>query len=203
MTNLRAISNQLGKPAKYNCKAMLPSSESSIQIYKLWSWADQLEHATSILSLSDGIFKDWSFFWHTFSLLNNGSSAPVTQWRQLVSCDMSSHSHGSLIPAEFDLKINWACTKTRNTGTPRNTGTTRNTGTPRSTGTLRNTLEHRNKWKTQGHRAKFDGVLLYYLMFLPMHANVSIIRESPCWFTRSAWCPVWCITAEICIAFIM
>ena len=28
------------------------------------------------------------------------------QWRQLVSCDWSWHSHGSLIPGKFDLKIN-------------------------------------------------------------------------------------------------
>ena len=35
-----------------------------------------------------------------------GSSGSVTQWRQLVSCDWSWHSHGSLIPGKFDLKIN-------------------------------------------------------------------------------------------------
>ena len=29
----------------------------------------------------------------------------MTQWRQLVSCDWSWHSHGSLIPRKFDLKI--------------------------------------------------------------------------------------------------
>ena len=30
----------------------------------------------------------------------------MTQWRQLVSCDWSSHSRGSPTPGEFDLKIN-------------------------------------------------------------------------------------------------
>jgi len=35
-----------------------------------------------------------------------GSSGPVTQWRQLVSCHWSWHSHGSLVRGKFDLKIN-------------------------------------------------------------------------------------------------
>ena len=35
----------------------------------------------------------------------------MTQWRQLVSCDWSSHSRGSLIPGEFRLKI-YRSTKT-------------------------------------------------------------------------------------------
>ena len=30
----------------------------------------------------------------------------MTQWRQLDTCDWSRHSHGSLIPGKFDLKIN-------------------------------------------------------------------------------------------------
>ena len=32
--------------------------------------------------------------------------AVSVQWRQLVSCDWSWHSHWSLIPGKFDLKIN-------------------------------------------------------------------------------------------------
>ena len=36
-----------------------------------------------------------------FLLWKKSSSAPVTQWRQLVSCDWSCHSQG-----KFDLKIN-------------------------------------------------------------------------------------------------
>ena len=49
-------------------------------------------------------------------LWKKGSSSPVRQLRQLVSCDWSWHSHGSLIPGKFDLKINrsmktpwWEC----------------------------------------------------------------------------------------------
>ena len=30
----------------------------------------------------------------------------MTQWRQLVSCDWSWYSHGSLTPGKYDLKIN-------------------------------------------------------------------------------------------------
>ena len=34
----------------------------------------------------------------------------MTQWRQLVSCDWSWHSQGSLIPGKIDPKINlWKC----------------------------------------------------------------------------------------------
>ena len=36
LTNLRVISNQLGETGQHNCKAMLHSSESQFQIYKLW-----------------------------------------------------------------------------------------------------------------------------------------------------------------------
>jgi len=39
-------------------------------------------------------------------LWKKGSSGPVTQWLQLVSYDWSWHSHGSLIPGKFGLKIN-------------------------------------------------------------------------------------------------
>ena len=35
-----------------------------------------------------------------------GSSGPVTQWHQLLTCDLSWHSHGSLITGKFDRKIN-------------------------------------------------------------------------------------------------
>ena len=52
------------------------------------------------------IFTDWSIFSIPFLLWKKGSSGPVTQWRQLVSCDWSWHSYGSLIPGKFDLKIN-------------------------------------------------------------------------------------------------
>ena len=65
----------------------------------------------SIPSLCHGIFTDWSIFTVPFLLWQKGSSGPVTQWRQLVSCDWSWHSHGSLILGKFDLKINWS-TKT-------------------------------------------------------------------------------------------
>ena len=61
---------------------------------------------TPILSLCQGIFTDWSIFRIPFLLWKKGSSGPVAQWRQLVSCDWSWHSHGSLIPGKFDLKIN-------------------------------------------------------------------------------------------------
>ena len=36
---------------------------------------------------------------------DRGSSGPVTWWRQLVSCDWSWHSHGSLTSGKFELKI--------------------------------------------------------------------------------------------------
>ena len=36
----------------------------------------------------------------------SSSSSPFEFPQQLVSCDWLSHSHGSLIPGEFDLKIN-------------------------------------------------------------------------------------------------
>ena len=68
--------------------------------------ADQLEHATPILSLCHGIFTDWSVFSIPFLFYNKGSSAPVTHWRQLVSCDWSWHSHESLTPSRFDQKMN-------------------------------------------------------------------------------------------------
>ena len=35
-----------------------------------------------------------------------GSSGPVTQWRQLLSCDWSWHPNGSLIPRRFYRKVN-------------------------------------------------------------------------------------------------
>ena len=46
------------------------------------------------------------FLVHLFFLWKRGSSGPVTQWRQLVSCDWLWHSHGSLIQSRLDLKIN-------------------------------------------------------------------------------------------------
>ena len=52
--------------------------------------------STPILSLCHSIFKDWTIFSPHFLLWNKGSSCAVTQWRQLVSCDWSWHSHGSL-----------------------------------------------------------------------------------------------------------
>ena len=64
------------------------------------------ELATPILSQCHGIFTDWSIFNTPFLLWKKGSSGPVTQWRQLVSCDWLWHSHGSLIQSRFDLKIN-------------------------------------------------------------------------------------------------
>ena len=68
------------------------------------SGVDEQQHAHPILSLCHGIFTDWSIFSTPFLLWKKGS--PVTQWRQLVSCDWSWHSHGSLIQGKFDLKIN-------------------------------------------------------------------------------------------------
>ena len=59
---------------------------------------------TPILSLCHGIFTDWSTFSTPFLLWKKGHSSPVTQWRQLVSCDWLWHSHGSLIQSRFDLK---------------------------------------------------------------------------------------------------
>ena len=70
------------------------------------SGADELEPATPIPSLCHGIFIDWSIFSTPFLLWKKASSGPVTQWRQLVSCDWLWHSHGSLIQSRFDLKIN-------------------------------------------------------------------------------------------------
>ena len=70
------------------------------------SGADEQELATPILSLCHGIFTDWSIFSTPFLLWKKGSSGPVTQWRQLVSCDWLWHSQGSLIQSRFDLKIN-------------------------------------------------------------------------------------------------
>ena len=56
-----------------------------------------------------------------------------------------------------------ACTKTKNTGTPRNTRT------------LRNTLEQRNSLKTLVHRTKFDGVV-WFSYYRPCKIrNVSVI----------------------------
>ena len=76
------------------------------------SGADQQELATPILShVCHGIFTDWSIFSTPFLLWKKGSSGPVTQWRQLVSCDWLWHSHGSFIQSRFDLKIN-RCMKT-------------------------------------------------------------------------------------------
>ena len=53
-----------------------------------------------------GACNSWSIFSTPFLLWQKGSSGPVTQGRQSVSCDWSWHSHGSLIPGKFDLKIN-------------------------------------------------------------------------------------------------
>ena len=60
----------------------------------------------SIPSLSHGVFTDWYIFSIPFLLWKKGSSGLGTQWQQLVSCDWSWDSHGSLIPGKFDLKIN-------------------------------------------------------------------------------------------------
>ena len=68
--------------------------------------ANEEEHATPALSLCHGIFTDWSIFSIPFLLWKKGSSGPVTQWRQLVSCDWSWHSHGSLIIGKFVIKMN-------------------------------------------------------------------------------------------------
>ena len=68
--------------------------------------ADEQELATPMLSLCHGIFTDWCIFSTLFLLWKKGSSGPVTQWRQLMSCDWLWHSHGSLIQSRFDLKIN-------------------------------------------------------------------------------------------------
>ena len=68
--------------------------------------ADEYEHATLILSLCQGTFTDWSIFSIPFLLWKKGSSGLATQWHQLISCDWSWHSLGSLIPGKFDLKIN-------------------------------------------------------------------------------------------------
>ena len=58
------------------------------------------------LQLCHGIFTDWSIFGTPLLLWKKGSSGPVTQWRQLVSCDWLWQSHGGLIQSRFDLKIN-------------------------------------------------------------------------------------------------
>ena len=80
----------------------------------LWTGADEQELATPILSLCHGIFTDWSIFSTPFLLWNKRSSGPVTEWRQLVSCDWSWHSHGSLIQSRFDLKIKRSERRDRN-----------------------------------------------------------------------------------------
>ena len=53
------------------------------------------------LQLCHGICTDWSIFGTPLLLWKKGSCGPVTQWRQLVSCDWSGDSHG-----RFYLKIN-------------------------------------------------------------------------------------------------
>ena len=58
--------------------------------------ADQLEHATPILSLCHGIFTDWSIFSIPFLFYNKCSSAPVMHWRQWVSCDCHGTPTGVL-----------------------------------------------------------------------------------------------------------
>ena len=67
---------------------------------------DEQELAIPILSLCHGTLTNWSIFSTPFLLWKEGSSGPVTQWRQLVSCDWLWHSQGSLIQSRFDLKIN-------------------------------------------------------------------------------------------------
>ena len=66
--------------------------------------ADEQELATPILSLCHGIFTDWSIFSTPFLLWEKGSSGPVTQWRQVVSCDWLWHSRGSLIQSRSKNK---------------------------------------------------------------------------------------------------
>ena len=70
---------------------------------KIHSWKPGM---TKVKSIFHGILTDWSILTMPFPLSKKGSSGPVTQWRQLVSCDWSRHSHGSLIHGKFDLKIN-------------------------------------------------------------------------------------------------
>ena len=69
-------------------------------------------HATLILKLCHGIFTDWSIFSKPFLLRKKGSSGLLTQWCRLESCDWSLHSHRSLIPGKFGLKI---ISRSRNT----------------------------------------------------------------------------------------
>ena len=83
------------------------AAQSNFPCRPLEPGADHLEHATPILSLCHGIFTDWSIFSIPFP--NKGSSASVTQWRQLVSCDWLRHSHGSLIfvsVCPFPMRLN-------------------------------------------------------------------------------------------------
>ena len=68
--------------------------------------ADEQELATPILSLVTAFLQTDLFLVHPFLLWKRGESGPVTQWRQLVSCDWLWHSHGRLIQSRFDLKIN-------------------------------------------------------------------------------------------------
>ena len=63
-------------------------------------------YTTPMLSLCQGIFTDWSIFSVPFLLRKKSSSCSVTQQRQLFSCDWPWHSHGNLLPGNFDLKIN-------------------------------------------------------------------------------------------------
>ena len=70
------------------------------------SGADEQELAVPILSLCHGIFTVWSIFSTPLFFWKKGSSGPVTQWRQWVSCDWLWHSRGSLIQSRFHLKIN-------------------------------------------------------------------------------------------------
>ena len=46
------------------------------------------------------------YFSIPFLVWKKDRCGPVTQWRQLVSCDWPSHSHGSHFPGKFNLKIN-------------------------------------------------------------------------------------------------
>ena len=75
-----------------------------IQYHEPMSRSMQLPHF--VTSLCPGLFTDWSIFSLTFLLWKKGSSAPVTQWRQLVSFDWSWHSQESLVPGNFELNIN-------------------------------------------------------------------------------------------------
>ena len=71
----------------YVISVRIQKSIFEIEIKKFtWNYTDagpdEQEPATPILSLSHGIFTDWSIFITPFLLWTKGSSGPVTKWRQ-------------------------------------------------------------------------------------------------------------------------